>query len=201
MTTPLVQQFVDRLSAVRGQPHLAANMSEAAQIVAQICTQSEAACVALGDLPEPLSHAICNKLIAFGIEVLRPPYPAARLPGLLDRAHVGVGWAEFAIAATGTLVELAVDDAFRLVSSLPRTYIGIVPADQLIAELRDAAPRLRAIFEAHDQNIVASFISGPSRTGDIEMILTLGVHGPEFAHAIILEQTQLSPLEGVAPHA
>jgi len=75
----------------------------------------------------------------------------------------------------------------RLASSLPDTHIGIVYASTLVPRLIDAAPKMREIFTAYPNNVTVSFISGPSRTGDIELILTLGVHGPEAAHAIIIE--------------
>ena len=80
--------------------------------------------------------------------------------------------------------------------ALPRSLDGVrillVEDDEDIRDLmrivlEDAAPRLRALFQENPRNCVVSFISGPSRTGDIEMILTLGVHGPETAHAIIVE--------------
>src|SRR5690606_34356432 len=95
--------------------------------------------------------------------------------------------ADFAIADTATLVEASTNDAVRLVSSLPRVYIGIVWASTVTPTLRDAAPLMRPYFEDNAGGIVLSFISGPSRTGDIELKLTLGVHGPETAHVIIIE--------------
>ena len=107
---------------------------------------------------------------------------------LTDRAEVGVTAAEFAIAETGTMVEVAENDANRLVSSLPRIHVCLVRTDALIGTLSDAAPLLREVFALHDKNCVVSFISGPSRTGDIEMKLTLGVHGPEFAHAVLVSE-------------
>ena len=50
----------------------------------------------------------------------------------------------------------------------------------------DAAARLRTFFDQNPTNATVSFISGPSRTGDIHMRLTLGVHGPETTHAVVV---------------
>ncbi len=186
-TNGLVGRFTKKLESLRGHAHVAPGPEVAAQIVRDICAESAAKCIALGLLENDFREAITTSCEAVGIEVLAPPYPFTELPGTIDRAHVGVGYAEFAIAETGTLVEVALDDSIRLVSALPRTYIGIVRASNFVDRLQDSAPRLRAIFKDNPKNCTVSFISGPSRTGDIELILTLGVHGPEQAHAIIID--------------
>ena len=123
-----------------------------------------------------------------GVDLLKPPYDGSALPGAIDAAHVGVSWAEFAVAEAGALVEFATNDATRLVSTLPRVHLGIVRAEEIKESLMDAGPRIRAFMAAQPENATVTFISGPSRTADIEMRLTLGVHGPEMAHAVILDQ-------------
>jgi L-lactate dehydrogenase complex protein LldG len=94
--------------------------------------------------------------------------------------------AAFAIAETGTLVEFTTNDATRLVSTLPRVHIGVCRADAIVETLKDAAVLMRDFYTENPKGAVVTFISGPSRTGDIEMRLTLGVHGPEVAHAVVL---------------
>lgn len=190
MPSPLVHQFVSVMQSLHGYAHVVPDFQAAAAKAAEICREAGIECVALGDLPDTFSdafhaHAPTDRILA-------PPYASADLPGAIDAAQAGIGMAAYGIAATGTLVEEAQDDALRLVSALPRTYIGILESSQLLPELKDAAPRLRARFESCPENCVVSFISGPSRTGDIEMILTLGVHGPEIAHAIIVESSDVS---------
>ena len=193
MNAPLVDQFVSVFESLRGYAHVVPNWSAAARTAAEICRETEIACVALGDVPKAFDVAFRNAISATGINVIAPPYRATDLPDAIDAAQAGIGMAAYGIAATGTLVEEAEDDALRLVSALPRTYIGLVEARELLPELKDAASRLRSRFEACPENCVVSFISGPSRTGDIEMILTLGVHGPEIAHAIIVESGEGQP--------
>ena len=121
-----------------------------------------------------------------GAEVIKPPYNRSDLPELIDSAHVGISWTKFAIAETGSLVETTTDDSLRLVSLLPRVHVGLIMAEDLVDTLSEAAPRLRNFFNSNSHNAVVTFISGPSRTGDIEMRLTLGVHGPEVSHAIVI---------------
>lgn len=185
----LSQGFRDKFEALRGTTSVARSVDEAAQQIFEGCKNANAQCVALGDLDAALAEAVRERCAAEGMDVLVPPYAAVDLPDQIDRADVGVGRVDHAIRETGTLIEITTDDAFRLVSALPTTYIGVVDAGTIVDTLADSASLLRAAFTENDRNCVASFISGPSRTGDIEMVLTLGVHGPEFAHAIVMENT------------
>jgi len=185
-TESLVDTFFRNYAAVAGEAHLARDWNAAAQAAAEIAAAGSPSCVALAGLPPDIHSSLAERCRGRGIEVLEPPFPAAELPGLLDRVPVGITGCAFAIAETGTLVEVCTNDAVRLVSALPRTHIGIVDAAEMVPRLRDAGPRLHRLFTGHGHNVVVSFISGPSRTGDIEMRLTLGVHGPEKAHAILV---------------
>lgn len=183
-----LETFCESFRNVSGVPHLAGSLAEAAGIVAEILRESGAKCVALAQIPDSLATRVAEHCAASGIELLQPPYDAATLPNALDKVNVGITGLEFGIAESGTMVELALNDAVRLVSAMPRTYIGILQAETIVPRLMDAAPRLREYFLSNDKHVTVSFISGPSRTGDIEMILTLGVHGPEHAHCILLTE-------------
>lgn len=117
---------------------------------------------------------------------MKPPFDAARLPRALDSIQVGISWAAFAIAETGAIVEFSTDDALRLVSALPLVHISVMRAADMIATLREAAAPIRNFYNENSLNANVSFISGPSRTADIEMRLILGVHGPAETHVIIV---------------
>ena len=180
--------FAERFRALSGEFHAVPDAAEAAKVAARIVQDESASCVALAHLDDEL-HSPVRASLGESIRVLEPPYPAKGLPELLDAAQVGITGVDWGIAETSTLVEVCTDDAVRLVSGLPRTHIGILRASALVEKFTDAAAPLRRAFLDHPENCSISFISGPSRTGDIEMILTLGVHGPERAHAIIIEDS------------
>ncbi|MCC6546602.1 lactate utilization protein [Candidatus Sumerlaeota bacterium] len=186
MNDDLVERFHKKYEVLSGKVKIASVVDDAVAHVVGILNSGNVTCIAVSALPEFLQRPIEEHCSSAGIEVLKPPFRASQLPGAMDRAQVGITVPDFVIAETGTLVEFATDDAARLVSTLPRLHIGIVWAEQLVAQLTDAAPRLRAVFSENTGNCVATFISGPSRTADIEMKLTLGVHGPEEAHAIVI---------------
>lgn len=184
MNTEQQYDFAERFEALAGVVHTVASEAAAVDTIAEIVQSEDAGCIALAGLPGSLAadiQARCKNL-----NVLREPYAAHDLPGAIDAADVGITGIDFGIAQTGTLVEVSANDAVRLVSALPRTYIGILHQRDIVDRYDDAAARVRSIVAQHENNLVISFISGPSRTGDIELKLTLGVHGPEKAHAVII---------------
>jgi len=182
----LIETFRKRFEELAGVVHVVSNGEAAAKAIESVVREELAVCVALAHLDDGLRDAI-RPAMPNDVRVLEPPYPSSELPELLDEAQVGITGVDWAIAETATLVEICTDDSTRLVSGLPRTHIGVVRASTLIPKFFDAAQPIREALAANPKDCAISFISGPSRTGDIEMILTLGVHGPERAHAVIIE--------------
>lgn len=181
----VVERFTQAFEKVSGAAHVARTREDVPSIIAKISAERQVSCLAIANLAEELVAAIEADCGA-SLRIIKEPFSANELPALIDQAQAGVTGIGFGIAQTGTLVEIATNDAVRLVSALPRTHIGIVRATDLVEHYEDAAPRIRELFNANPANCVISFLSGPSRTGDIELKLTLGVHGPESAHAIIV---------------
>lgn len=183
---PVIKEFADRYEALEGMVHLAAGPDEAIRAVASILNEAAAKRVALGELPGDLSEVIVKKCEADGIEVLRPPFKGSGLPHSIDGAKAGISGAAFAIAETGTIVEFTRNDALRLVSSLPEIHVGIVQAEDIIRTLMESATLISDFYTQDPGNGAVTFISGPSRSADIEMRLTLGVHGPKASHVIVV---------------
>lgn len=188
MDQDLVSQFKQKYETLAGIVHIAENEDAAAEVVLQILKEAHGQRAALGALPDSLMQPIEAACAGGGIAVLKPPFDNREMPHALDAAQVGVSWAALAMAETGSLVEFATDAALRLVSALPRIHVAIFCARDLLATQKEAAAPIRDFFIANTRNATATFISGPSRTGDIEMRLTLGVHGPEVAHAVLINQ-------------
>lgn len=111
---------------------------------------------------------------------------------LLARADVGLSGVDYAIAETGTLVLSARPGQMRGVSLLPPVHVAVARADQIVATLADYLLLLRAADAdvQHHLSSCVSFITGPSRTGDIELTLTVGVHGPGEVHLVLLDESQ-----------
>jgi L-lactate dehydrogenase complex protein LldG len=88
-------------------------------------------------------------------------------------AKVGISQLDWAIANTGTLMQDAAAVDQRLVSALPLVHLALIRSDRLVPDLPSALTKIRP-----EQTNYISFITGPSRTADIERLLTIGVHGP-----------------------
>lgn len=142
---------------------------------------------------EILAGLKAAKVIAAGSEMInRLELPSLSGKGLritfgnnlvtADAADVGISEADFAICETGTLGQDSTDITKRLVSTLPLVHIALVREDKLIKNFADSI----ALINAKGKPGSFTFISGPSRTSDIERVLTIGVHGPEELHIIFV---------------
>ena len=115
--------------------------------------------------------------------VTMEPRPA-REPDL-----VGVTGAFCAIAETGTLMTLAGKDTPPVTSLLPETHIAVLRTKQIVPAMEEAWQRLRYTYGTETfMPRAVNFISGPSRTADIEQTLTLGAHGPYRVHVILVNE-------------
>lgn len=106
--------------------------------------------------------------------------------GAVDADRVGITGCFCAIAETGTLMLLSGPDTPATVSLLPETHIAIVPVGRIVATMEDAFGLLRAEKGAAMPRAV-NFVSGPSRTGDIEQTIVLGAHGPCKVHLVLVD--------------
>ncbi len=128
---------------------------------------------------EGVSDAPGSQAVWVGDPGLHPL--AARVPGLsfdvtrerAAAAKIGITEADCAIAATGTLLGDSTPVAQRLASTLPAIHIALVALDSLRENLAEALAK----FDPRRARYLAA-ITGPSRTADIERVLTIGVHGP-----------------------
>ncbi len=92
-----------------------------------------------------------------------------------------------AIAETGTLMLVSGPGTPTTLNFLPDTEIIVVRAGQVVASYEDGWDLVRAVPEALPRTI--NFITGPSRTGDIEQRIQLGAHGPRRLHVVLIEES------------
>jgi L-lactate utilization protein LutC len=97
---------------------------------------------------------------------------------------VGITSADYALADTGSLVFFTESHESRLLSLLPPCHIAVIESARIVSSLDDVL-RLRPLPGADSSAMVV--ITGPSRTGDIEMRLVRGVHGPGEIHVIVIK--------------
>jgi L-lactate dehydrogenase complex protein LldG len=104
----------------------------------------------------------------------------------ISKADIGITEVDYAIADTGTLVLIADKNQPRSVSLLPPIHLAIVRPENLVRNINDLFIIIKSKLEAsEDITSCMTFVTGPSRTADIELSLTLGVHGPKELYVLI----------------
>ncbi len=110
------------------------------------------------------------------------------------RDEVSVTGAFCAVAETGTLMLQSGPDSPTTLNFLPETHVVVLWADQVVGPYEDAWARLREARRAGgvDQSMprTVNFVTGPSRSGDIEQVLQLGAHGPRRLHVVLIDRDQ-----------
>ena len=180
LATDLIELFKQNLEAVDGHCIVAHSKGEIAGTLTQIIsalqkTKLRAQRIAVSDAPEVerLMHMTDLEIEELGIA-----------PNASDifSFDVGITTAQAAIAETGTLVLDSARERHRLVSLVPPVHIAIVDASTIRATLGETLTMLQ---NGEELSPAVTFITGPSRTGDIELTLTIGVHGPQEVYVII----------------
>jgi L-lactate utilization protein LutC len=101
-------------------------------------------------------------------------------------ADLGITSVDWAVAETGSLALCSRPGQGRVVSLLPPNYLAIIEPSQIVPDLFDLFARLEA--HKHDLPSNLTLVTGPSKTGDIELKLTTGVHGPGNVHVLVVEE-------------
>jgi len=188
----LQRRFASELGRVDGRVSLAGDENAAASIVAELVVEKKGKLVVAWPLQDLPCGNLAERLREIGVIVHETPArdgldPArwsqtfAQHRKILDRADIGITGADFAIAETGTIVLVHRGRHDRGPSLLPPVHVAIVNVERLVARLDDLSPYLSKATAAN-----ITFVTGPSRTADIEQTLTLGAHGPREVHVILV---------------
>jgi L-lactate dehydrogenase complex protein LldG len=200
---PLLARFRAQAERVGAGVHRVGSAAEAAERVAHLAAERgvrRVATWARGRLGPAADAAL--RLTAAGLEVFEgsPEEPSGAevgdpRPALFSRlagADLGLTTADLAIAETGSLVLASGPGKGRAVSLLPPCHVAVVTLDRLVGSLEDAAAVLEARAaaaaspaDAAGANVV--LVTGPSRTADIELTLTRGVHGPREVQVVFTD--------------
>lgn len=165
-----------------------ATREEAASAVASIVAKLGAKTAVRSDHAVFEGMPIDAALKARGVDSRRlaEPERGAR-KGLAARADLGITGVDWMIAETATAVLVSRKGAPRMASLLPPVHVAVAEASQVVPELGDALALVhgRAVSEKWD-GFSVNLVSGPSRTGDIEQTIVIGVHGPGQVHLVLV---------------
>lgn len=99
----------------------------------------------------------------------------------------GVMWVDYAVAETGSVAVISRPDEGRSISLLPPRFYALISPETLVAARKTVFEQVSGAIKRGESPSSFTFITGPSRSADIEMDLSVGVHGPGEVTAILLE--------------
>lgn len=169
------------VEAVGGEAYLCADDDQARQTLARILKEIGAASAfcwehALLDRLQVAETLAGGDIFCHNCGSLQVLDDSEQLAAILD-ADVGISSVDYAVAETGSLVVCSKPGQERMTSLLPPVHVALVDEAQIVPDLYDVFSGL----QKNDPLALPSnlaFITGPSKTGDIELQLTTGVHGP-----------------------
>jgi L-lactate dehydrogenase complex protein LldG len=177
-------RFVEELNALGGHGRRVESLEEARDYVLTLARDRGAKRLIRWDVEEldelgadePLTEAGVEVVLWRGLEDFRE---------VTAKADIGLSTAEWAIADTGSLVLTSGPGKGRTVTLLPPTYVAVVPAHRVLRTVPEAIEKYAG---GEDGGLPANvvFHTGPSRSGDIEMEIFVGMHGPGDVHVLLV---------------
>ena len=189
----IVERFVDMAQRGGWNVHRVSGVEAVVGRVDQIVAETGASKVARSGQPVfdeyPIDTALEWRGIATTPIVRNEQVSRQELREEIRRSDVGLTGTDYAIAETGSLVILPRRGLSRLVSLVPPVHIAVVRPDEVIESLQDLflLRRLEYYWQGGEMGSYLNFITGPSRTADIEMTIVQGVHGPRTVHLVLVE--------------
>ena len=106
-----------------------------------------------------------------------------------NEIHTSLTLVDCGIAETGTLALDSTSEDVRIATMLAETHVAVLPASKIMPDSAAFEDELNAILK-RDASSYFAFITGASRTADIERVLAIGVHGPQELHILIMEENR-----------
>ncbi len=191
----LFERFSEALTAVGGTAHGPLVVGDALALLEKLCREragEAAVALSTGD-PVVKELGVAERLSAAGLDVLEPDDVFWR--ERLAEAGVGVTGAVAAVAASGTVGVACGAGAPRATGLVPPAHICIVFLDTMVEDLAEALGRWEQASADENMGSAADelpsnlvWVSGPSRSADLELVLTVGVHGPGAVDVIVVDR-------------
>ena len=176
-------RFIEELEALGGHARRVASRKEACEYVLELARERETELLVRWDVEELEALGVDGPLSDAGIEVA-VWRELADFKEVAGKAGIGLSTAAWAIAETGTLVLEGGPGMGRSVTLLPPTYVAVVPLGRILRTVPEAIEKYAGDAGGLPANVC--FHTGPSRSGDIEMALFVGMHGPGDVHVILV---------------
>lgn len=188
-------RFKEEFERISGVFHRVRTPDDVPAVIGRIAREREAKRVITWSATA-LGWEITQGLAREGLEAMALPHAGIgdgdrlRVQELTANAEIGVTGVDLAVAETGSLIVFSGMGRARSTSLLPPYHVAVFGKGTLVETLEQVGVIFEALHRDADANSSGasiSFISGPSRTADIELTLTQGVHGPKEVHAIFVD--------------
>jgi L-lactate dehydrogenase complex protein LldG len=198
----LSAQFAAELQRLEARVYQVPDAAAALPQIAALLDQCQSGTTLLGwDAAAIGLPGLSELLTAHGIQLQSPDLQQGDRQATLatlEPLRVGLTGVDLAIAESGTLLLRHGPGRPRVASLLTPCHIAIVFADQLVRGLGEA---LQLLQQRHQADLFGptsnlTLITGPSRTADIEMTLSLGIHGPPQLHVVLVGESYASARSG-----
>ena len=190
-----VPNAVTHTPAADGEKDLLEGFKESLEMVGAKCTIVENESDAAARLRAIITDLSATEIIVSDSELVHRIVNAAELDAIADASRdelfssdVGITSAQWAIAETGTLVLESGNERHRLVSLVPPVHVCLLKA----SSIRQSMAEILELADV-DANPTITFVTGASRTSDIELTLAIGVHGPGELYVIVIDDHQEGP--------
>jgi L-lactate dehydrogenase complex protein LldG len=192
----LVGAFCRELTAAGGQAHVVPDQVALAEQVVALATACPGKRVLLGQGELLAKLDLAERLSALGKEVWQVSGWSAASKECFFAADLGISQARWLVAETGSVVLAAGPQEPRSLSLLPPVHLVVAEHTCLVPDLFDL---FRLLASAQPLPSCLTLITGPSKTGDIELRLVTGVHGPGEVHVVLWAPPGGAALAAVAP--
>jgi len=187
----VVQKFLSSLRDLHVEAHVVRSEGETSEALRSIISKAPSRSVVVAGVPARYAGAVKAGLAGAKVDFVEDlrALPQQEAVKLLAAADAGVTWAVNGVALEGAMLEVVYDDSEKLASCLPILHVALLEASSILPGLAEALPLVGGLVREAPPGTkpIVSFISGPSKTGDIEMRLLYGVHGPHTVHAVVLD--------------
>lgn len=181
-TSDLVQTMIKKAAIAGTVVEQIGSMNEAVQYTVNLCLKKKMKTITgigLGADDWKQLSKLCEKQ---KIALLEPP-----LRDHADAFDIALTRADSGIAETGTLMLYSDSEDRRMATMLSKIHVAILSAEDIKSDTADIADELDTVLKS-DTPSYSAFITGPSRTADIERVLAIGVHGPLELHLLLLKE-------------
>lgn len=174
-----VQKLMEKAQLVQAVTTRVSGLEEAADYTCSLLGEAGKSGLAVVGFPESDQAILKADFDKKGIRILSSP-----LRDRMRDIRVALTPCAYAIAETGSLVLLSQSEDLRLASMLSDTHVVCVNPETVFADAFSFSETLRREIESGCGYV--SFITGASRTADIERVLAIGVHGPQQLHILLM---------------